>query len=123
MHQQLVLPMSGQHADLVGRRLPGCKLGSAALDSRLGKSDIVIGPDGARPARLHQLQELCQLGIICRAQHHHFRRLQENGMGHHIVLCQEDKLISLKCKKTMGFECISQSNTMSAERTTKVERK
>ncbi|KAA6430008.1 MAG: hypothetical protein FRX49_00439 [Trebouxia sp. A1-2] len=74
------------------------RLGSATFDSRLGKSDVIIGPDGARPTRLHQLQELCQLRIICRTQHHPFRMLQQNGMGHHIALCQEDKLISLKHK-------------------------
>ena len=98
MHQQLVLAVSGKHADLVGRRLPCCRLDSAAFDSRLGKSDVIVGPDGACPARLHQLQELCQLGIICRAQHHRFRWLQEKTMGHHIAVYQEDELISLKSK-------------------------
>ncbi len=95
MHQQLVLPVSGQHADLVDRRLPCCRLDNAAFDSRLDKSDVIIGPDGASPARLHQLQELCQLRIICTAQHHRF---QEKRMRHHIALCQEEELISLKHK-------------------------
>ena len=119
MHQQLVLPASGQHADLVGRQLPCCRLGSAAFDSRLGKSDVIIGPDGARPARLHQLQELCQLRIICRARHLPLLG-EEDGTPHCAV--PEDKLISLKYKGG-GLGCISQSKTVSAEGPTRLERK
>ena len=55
-----------------GARLPGWAVAplpdlAAGLLPGLGKVGILVGPDVACPPGLHQLQELCQLGVICMA--------------------------------------------------------